>query len=103
MPARRANYPPDWEQLSLYVRFIRAQGACEQCGAWNGYRQPETGARVMLTVSHTDHDTENNDLSNLRALCQACHLRHDAKLHAQHARQTRQARQAHAGQLAMII
>jgi len=101
-PFHRQAYPADWEQISLYVRFIRAAGACEQCGAWNGYPNPETAARVMLTVSHTDHDVTHNDLGNLQALCQACHLRHDAQLHAQHARQTRTRRQIHAGQLTLI-
>ena len=98
----RADYPPDWEQISLYVRWVRAQGQCESCGAWHGYAHPETGSRVVLTVAHLDHNTANNDLANLRALCQACHLRHDARLHAQHARQTRTRRQIVAGQLALI-
>ena len=35
--------------------------------------------RVVLTVAHLDHVEANNDLSNLQALCQRCHLRHDAK------------------------
>ncbi len=39
--------------------------------------------RVVLTVSHTDHDTSNNDYSNLKALCQRCHLRHDIGHHKQ--------------------
>ena len=46
---------------------------------------------IVLTIAHLDHDKENNDgmekglmakpvhLSNLRALCQQCHLRYDAK------------------------
>ena len=29
---------------------------------------------VILTVAHVDHDERNNDPSNLRALCQRCHL-----------------------------
>jgi hypothetical protein len=32
---------------------------------------------IVLTISHTDHDLENNDYSNLKALCQRCHNRHD--------------------------
>lgn len=37
--------------------------------------------RVVLTISHTDHDEENHDvkLDRLKALCQICHLRYDAK------------------------
>ena len=33
--------------------------------------------RVVLTIAHLDHDIENNDFSNLKALCQRCHNRHD--------------------------
>lgn len=33
--------------------------------------------KVVLTISHTDHDTNNNDYSNLKALCQLHHNRHD--------------------------
>lgn len=36
---------------------------------------------VILTVSHTDRDRENNRKSNLRALCQRCHLLHDLPQH----------------------
>lgn len=37
--------------------------------------------RVILTVAHIDHDKTNNRFSNLAALCQRCHLRHDLKHH----------------------
>jgi hypothetical protein len=33
--------------------------------------------RVVLTVAHLDHNTNNNDRGNLKALCQRCHLMHD--------------------------
>jgi hypothetical protein len=33
--------------------------------------------RIILTVAHLDHDEANNDPSNLAALCQLHHLRHD--------------------------
>lgn len=39
--------------------------------------------RVVLTISHTDHDTTNNDYGNLKALCQLHHLRYDAVYHKQ--------------------
>lgn len=45
--------------------------------------------RVVLTVSHTDHDPANNDDGNLRALCQRCHLAHDRDEHARNAAETR--------------
>ena len=45
--------------------------------------------RVVLTVAHLDHNVKNNSFFNLAALCQRCHLRHDAALHAQNAKATR--------------
>jgi hypothetical protein len=46
--------------------------------------------KIVLTISHTDHDTQNNDYSNLKALCQKCHLNHDKEHHAKNARETRE-------------
>lgn len=37
--------------------------------------------KIVLTKSHTDHNKHNNDLSNIRHLCQRCHLRHDMDRH----------------------
>ena len=33
--------------------------------------------RIVLTVGHLDHTPENNDYSNLRAMCQYCHNCYD--------------------------
>ena len=55
--------------------------------AANGRRRV-TFFRVVLTISHTDHNTENNAHENLLALCQRCHLRHDKNLHALNRRNT---------------
>lgn len=38
---------------------------------------------VVLTIAHLDHTPENCDPSNLRALCQQCHNRYDAKHRAE--------------------
>jgi uncharacterized Zn finger protein (UPF0148 family) len=38
---------------------------------------------VVLTISHTDHNIQNNNYNNLKALCQKCHNSHDAKYRAQ--------------------
>lgn len=58
---------------------------------------------IVLTIAHMDHQPENCDGmdaggpalpvedANLRALCQRCHLRHDADHHAETARATRRA------------
>lgn len=32
---------------------------------------------IVITVAHLDHNPANNDMDNLRALCQRCHLGHD--------------------------
>jgi hypothetical protein len=36
---------------------------------------------IVLTVAHLDHNPEHNDPSNLKALCQRCHLNHDRRHH----------------------
>lgn len=38
---------------------------------------------VILTVSHLDHNEQNNRFWNLKAMCQRCHLTHDRKDNAQ--------------------
>ena len=48
--------------------------------------------KVILTVAHLDHQPENNDDDNLKALCQLHHLRHDAAEHGKNAATTRRAR-----------
>lgn len=50
--------------------------------------------RIVLTVAHLNHEPEDCRDENLRALCQRCHLRHDAPHHAQTAYQTRRAGKA---------
>lgn len=37
--------------------------------------------KIVLTIAHLDHDITNNDYSNLKALCQKCHLNYDMKHH----------------------
>lgn len=128
-PMQRDRYPADWEAISRRIRFDRAGNCCEWCGIPNGARihrlksdpsqwiysidylrlQPWEHSQygkvitITLTVAHLDHDTTNNDDSNLAALCNRCHLTHDAKYHAENARATRarKAREAaeSAGQL----
>lgn len=39
------------------------------------------GTRVVLAAAHLDHDPSNNDLSNLKCLCQRCHVIHDKPHH----------------------
>lgn len=32
---------------------------------------------IVLAIAHLDHNVDNNDMANLQALCQKCHLDHD--------------------------
>ncbi len=78
-PEMRARYPADWALRSRFVRFVRARGRCEWCGAAHGQPHPVTGSMVVLTTAHVyDDRPEAASLLNLAALCQRCHNRHDA-------------------------
>ena len=101
MPMDRSRYPKDWEAISRRVRFERAGGKCEQCGAVNGEPHPLTGSRVVLTVHHIGaphpdgtpgdpHDKMDVRDENLIALCQRCHLLADLPIHMANAKATRQ-------------
>lgn len=67
-------------------------------GYWLGYAHASDyeGAmtKVVLTIAHLDHTPENCDASNLKALCQRCHLAYDAEHHRTNAQATRRARKA---------
>jgi len=95
MPFDRSKYPDDWEEISKRIRFERAGGRCEgspaypDCRAEHGKAHPITGSMVVLTTAHLDHDITNGAGENLRAMCQRCHLTHDAAHHAQTAAQSR--------------
>jgi hypothetical protein len=47
---------------------------------------------IVLTIAHLDHNIENNDYSNLKALCQKCHLDYDKEHHIRNSRNTRNAK-----------
>lgn len=51
--------------------------------------EPLRQTRIIITVAHLDHQPENVERGNLKALCQRCHLAYDARHHAQSAAQTR--------------
>jgi hypothetical protein len=52
-------------------RAVRAKPAVDQLRNF----------RVVLACAHLDHDPTNNRPRNLAALCQRCHLAHDAREH----------------------
>ena len=89
-PENRDRYPKDWKLRSLFVRFYRAKGRCEWCGAVHGESHPVTGAKVVLTTAHVyDDRPEASSLLNLAALCQKCHNGHDMAARRQGIRERR--------------
>lgn len=107
-PENQARYPKDWTQISLRIRFERAEGQCEcfgecgvdhlmengplvdeRCAARHNEDHHVTGSNVVLTVAHLDHTPENCDDENLKAMCQRCHLRYDADHHRLNSEATR--------------
>lgn len=98
--AQRAAYPENWDVLSRWVRFVRAGGRCEcpgpqvcrapghaghaRCTKRHGDMLPGRPTGVVLTTMHLDQNVANNEPSNLRAGCEACHLSFDAHWRAVH-------------------
>lgn len=116
MPMKRELYPDNWLDLRRQVQE-RAGNKCEVCGVSNyelgardrkgewhdqssidhmnsdcGYslfgEYPKI-IRIVCTTAHLDHDPSNNDLTNLKFLCQRCHLAHDKDQHKASAAETR--------------
>lgn len=101
-PENTHRYPADWPVIAREVKVDRAGGQCEcdgrcgadphpvdtagRCTARHREAHPVTGADVVLTVMHLDHDPSNNGTTgnrpNLMAGCQRCHLNYDAEHHA---------------------
>jgi hypothetical protein len=106
-PENRNRYPEDWPESENGSSRAPATGASawEECGCVDtriieARRCPELGGTkaqyfrgdVILTIAHLDHTPENSDPSNLKAMCQRCHLRYDRHHHAESARKTRDAK-----------
>ena len=134
MPIKdKSLYPENWKQISLAVREAagnkcefcgvanKAVGARDRFGEWHDaddiegmsasegdylFDEYPNYIRIVLTVAHLDHNPANNEHSNLKALCQKCHLSYDAKHHAQNAKVTRAKHKveyiAETGQLALF-
>lgn len=64
--------------------YREADGTFVECDAfilnW-ALRNNKKVFKIVLSVSHENHDTTDNRLSNLKARCQRCHLLHDKDLH----------------------
>ncbi len=122
MPIDYRLYPPTWH-TEIRPRILdRARNRCEWCDAPNGalivrdrdgwrgvdglaaevaHLDGERVTRIVLTVAHLNHALDDNGDVNLAALCQRCHLRHDAAHHARNAAETRRRKRAVLGQAAL--
>jgi len=98
-PENKHRYPPNWKDIRAAV-LARAEYRCEcvgECGLHRGRRCKErhgdrgawTNGMIVLTTAHLDHNPENNAMTNLKSLCQRCHLRYDREHHAETGRNTR--------------
>ena len=117
-PENKHRYPADWRKVRGRI-LDRAGHRCEWCGVPNyaiggrlsdgscltalGVPKPGEWApcgngstterlriiRIVLTIAHLDHQPENCDRENLRALCQQCHIRYDEPMKAAGIRQRR--------------
>jgi len=83
---RGREYPADWPEIRRRI-LARAGHKCEWCGAKNHEPHPKTRSHVVLTIAHIyDKWPEAAEDWNLAALCQRCHLTHDAQQHQQRAK-----------------
>lgn len=99
-PENKNRYPKDWKQIRQRI-LERANNRCEVCGIQN-YSMVERVVsdrhggmvskmvRIVLTIAHLDNTPENCDPSNLKAMCQKCHINYDKEFHARNARITRE-------------
>lgn len=113
MPMDYSRYPRCWRAISKFIRFYRAGGRCEWCGAEHNKPHPITGGHVTLTVHHIGvakpdgtpgdrHDKADCRLENLAALCNRCHWIADWDIHYAKAKEARRRRKLESGQLELI-
>lgn len=122
-PENVDRYPADWpeiraailERAELWVpgsmAFVPRCECMGECGrGTHEGRCPNlhegfaygTGSKVVLTIAHLDHTPEHNDPSNLRAMCQGCHLHYDRAHHAETRAATWRAELEASGQLSLM-
>jgi hypothetical protein len=72
-------YPSDWK-LQAAACLARAGYRCEGCGIPHGVlrvgKRSKSPYIVYLHAAHVNHDPENPE-AELKALCPACHMKHD--------------------------
>jgi hypothetical protein len=72
-------YPSDWK-LRAAACLAKAGYRCEGCGIPYGVlrvgKRSKSPYIVYLHAAHVNHDPENPE-AELKALCPACHMKHD--------------------------
>lgn len=94
MPMEREKYPRDWEKIAAEKKESTGW-KCEKCG--KQCRRPGEAFdthRNTLTVAHLNHNPADIRPENLCAMCAPCHLRYDAKHHAETRRRKKDADRA---------
>jgi 5-methylcytosine-specific restriction endonuclease McrA len=80
LPENKKRYPANWKAIRAAI-LAECQNKCEFCGVENYTMRGS--AKIVLTIAHLDHVPENCGRENLRALCQKCHNKYDAKHRAE--------------------
>ncbi len=91
MPVDLSRYPKNWRELTKQLKDA-CGWCCQWCGVAHGsIRQGTNGLyKVILTTAHIGENKHDKmDTSNLRVLCQKCHLQEDIKEHVENAKATR--------------
>ena len=89
MPVDWSKYPPNWKEIADAVK-AEADYQCELCGKQcRRHGEQFDTHRRTATVMHCNHDESDCRPENLACACAPCHLRYDAKHHAQSRRKKR--------------
>ena len=68
-----------YDQYMYTDNYKMARGVADHLNEWcDDYHKYIV---IVLTTAHLDHTPENCDPSNLKALCQRCHLDYDKRQH----------------------
>jgi predicted HNH restriction endonuclease len=80
MPVNPNSYPDNWNSLALEVKvFSKWRCSCCVKKCYEPGEKPDDLIRSewtadILQVHHRNHDPSQNQISNLQAVCAACHL-----------------------------
>jgi hypothetical protein len=87
----KKRYPPNWKEIATDIKE-KADWRCQVCGMQcRRPSEPFDTHKRTLTVAHLNHTPEDCRPENLKAMCAGCHLRYDAKHHAETRKRRRMA------------